>query len=307
MEINLFGKRFKKRNTNNVSYLLSDTFNCVAGYTPLSQNPEVITACRRIAELLGSITIHLMSNSDRGDIRIVNELSRIIDINPMPNMTRSTWVQAVVMNLLLYGNGNAVVLPHTKEGLLDKLEPIAAERVNFVPSGYTEYEILIDGVPYANDDILHFVYNPDRTYLWKGTGVRLSLKSIVQNLAQAEKTKNAFMKSEWKPPLIVKVDALTEAFASEEGRRRLLDDYIKTSGNGEPWLIPAEQFSVEQVKPLTLADLAINDSVELDKRQLQRFWVFRHSSWALANIIKMFGTILFKTQLGRWRLRFNKK
>ena len=35
---------------------------------------------------------------------------------------------------------------------------------------------------------------------------------------------------------------------------------------GEPWLIPADQFSVEQIKPLSLADLAISDSVQIDKK-----------------------------------------
>jgi HK97 family phage portal protein len=64
----------------------------------------------------------------------------------------------------------------------------------------------------------------------------------------------------------VKVDALTEEFSSPEGRQKLLDSYVKPARNGEPWLIPAEQFQVEQVRPLSLADLAIKDTVELDKR-----------------------------------------
>lgn len=74
------------------------------------------------------------------------------------------------------------------------------------------------------------------------------------------------MGSEYKPSIIVKVDALTEEFSSPAGRQKLIDSYIKPQTPGQPWIIPAEQFSVEQVKPLTLADLAISDSVEIDKR-----------------------------------------
>ena len=74
------------------------------------------------------------------------------------------------------------------------------------------------------------------------------------------------MQSKWKPSIIVKVDALTDEFSSPEGRSQLLRDYIDTSEVGEPWMIPAEQFEVEQVKPLSLSDLALADMVQLDKK-----------------------------------------
>ena len=68
------------------------------------------------------------------------------------------------------------------------------------------------------------------------------------------------------PGNIIKVDGLTEEFSSQEGRRKLLESYIETNEAGQPWLIPADQFSVEQVKPLSLSDLALSDMVQLDKR-----------------------------------------
>lgn len=238
------------------------------GYTSLDRCPEIVAGCYAIARLLGSITIHLMSNTEHGDIRIVNELSRLIDINPMPTMTRKTWMEAIVMNLLLYGHGNSIVLPRTRAGYLQHLEPVASYRVSMSPSATKawDYTVCIDGKQYAPDDVLHFVYNPDRNYPWKGQGITVSLKDVANNLKQAGATRKSFLSSKWKPSLIVKVDALIDEFSNPEGRQKLLDSYAKSGEAGEPWVIPAEQFEVEQVKPLTLADLAINDSIELDKR-----------------------------------------
>ena len=254
--------------TSPVALWLKDEDICCSGYTRLSDNPEIQTGCMRIAELIGSMTIKLMSNTEDGDIRIQNELSRKIDINPNGNMTRIQWMTAIVMNLLLYGEGNSTVVPHTYGGILQSLEPISASRVTFMPVGnsYRDYKVLIDGVARNPNDLLHFAYNPDPYYLWKGRGITFSLKDIAKNLKQAQKTENAFMSSKWKPSIIVKVDALTDEFSSPEGRQKLLDSYVKPAQDGEPWLIPAEQFQVEQVRPLTLSDLAIKDTVELDKR-----------------------------------------
>ena len=241
---------------------------CIPGYTSLDKNPEIMTACRRIASLLGSATIHLMSNTEDGDVRIVNELSRAIDIEPMPTMTRATWMEAIIMNLLLYGKGNSIVVPHTWGGLLQSLEPISASRVSFLPvaGSYRDYKVTIDGKERDPASVLHFVYNPDPLYMWKGRGVNVSLRDIADNLRQGMRTEKAFMASEYKPSIIVKVDALTDEFASPEGREKLLESYVKPARPGDPWLIPAEQFDVEQVKPLTLADLAISDTMQLNKK-----------------------------------------
>lgn len=264
-------KKSKKNQQRNISpnssigFLLGDEILC-SGYTSLDQNPEIMAACHTIAELIGSMTIHLMANTDHGDQRIVNELSRKIDIEPEMHMTRSTWMQAIVMNLLLYGRGNSIVIPHTYQGMLVNLEPVSATRVSFIPKGYRDYMVSIDGRERNPDSILHFVYNPDKIYMWKGKGMTVCLKDVANNLKQANKTEKAFMESKWKPSIIVKVDSLTEEFSSPAGRQKLLDSYVKGTEAGEPWLIPADQFSVEQVRPLSLADLAISDTVQLDKR-----------------------------------------
>lgn len=252
-----------------VSWLCSseafETLTC-QGYTNLAHNPEIITAVGKIAKLIGSMTIHLMQNTDDGDIRVRNELSRKIDINPFSNMTRSLFIQWIVMTMYLYGDGNAVVYPQFRRGYLRDLKPIPASMVSFIPDGLWDYTVSINGKEYAPDEILHFVLNPGNYYPWRGEGLHVALKDVANNLKQAAATEKGFMQSKWKPSIIVKVDALTDEFSSPEGRSQLLRDYIDTSEVGEPWMIPAEQFEVEQVKPLSLSDLALSDMVQLDKK-----------------------------------------
>ena len=253
-----------------IGYLLSNDYDkmCATEYVTLDQCPEIIAGVLRIAELIGSMTIHLMANTKNGDIRIRNELSRLIDIEPSPVMTRKTWMTYIVMDMLLYGKGNAVVQPHTWEGYIQSLEPITPDRVTIQPrlNDRRYYDIYIDGVKRKPDNLLHFVYNPDKFYPYMGKGIEIPLRELAKTLKQARTTERGFMESKWKPSLIVKVDSNIRAFSSEEGRQKILNDYVKSATVGEPWLIPGEQFQVEQVKPLSLADLAINDTVELDKK-----------------------------------------
>lgn len=242
-----------------------DTLTC-QGYTNLAHNPEIITAVNKISKLIGTMTIHLMQNTDDGDVRIRNELSRKIDINPNENMTRSLFIQWIVTTLYLYGNGNAVVWPQFRRGYLRDLKPVPPAMVAFVPKGIWDYRVQINGQEYDPDEVLHFVLNPGEYYPWRGQGLQVALKDVANNLKQAAATEKGFMQSKWKPSIIVKVDTLTEEFSSPEGRSQLLHDYIDTTEAGEPWMIPAEQFQIEQVKPLSLSDLALADMVQLDKK-----------------------------------------
>ena len=238
-----------------------------AGYTSLAHNPEICTAVDTIARLIGSMTIHLMENQDNGDVRIKNHMSRKIDIDPNRDMTRSAFIQWIVKTLFLGGRGNAVVYPEYQRtgDYLDNLQPIPPAMTSFVPDGWS-YRAVIAGKEYAPDEVLHFVLNPNSYYPWMGDGYQVALSDVANNLKQASTTERGFMQSQWKPSIIVKVDALTEEFASPQGRQRLAENYINTAQAGEPWILPADQFSIEQIRPLTLSDLALADFVKLDKQ-----------------------------------------
>lgn len=268
-------KKNKKRNNNNpvscssaseIGFFVNDWDTLESyGYTRLADNPEIISAVNKIANLIGTMTIHLMENTNNGDQRIKNELSRKIDINPNQYMTRTTFIAALVRILLLEGDGNAVILPETKNGLINNLFLLPPGQVSFVPDGFGYY-MLFNGYRFSNDELIHIVLNPDPYYPWRGSGCRSSLREVSTTLKQASKTKKGFMESKWKPSIIVKADGMTEEFSNKTGREKLLNKYIESSEAGQPWIIPADQFEITTVKPLSLTDLAIKDSIELDKK-----------------------------------------
>lgn len=238
---------------------------CVPGYTRLIDSPDVQAAVGGLADIISNATIQLMQNTPDGDVRVRNALSRFMDIQPWAHGTRKDLIAWIVWTMLTNSCGSAFLLPHTSGGLLTELEPMP-DAVAMSDDNGRSYYVMWRGNRFDSGAVLHFRRWPDPAQPWRGLGLRMSLHDLANSLRQTSATKKGFMSDKWKPSVIVKVDALADEFADEDGRKRLVDQYLSNSSAGAPWIIPADLMEVQQVKPLSLTDLAIRDSVELDKR-----------------------------------------
>lgn len=261
--------QMKRTETTGAVFTLADpdtwTILCGNGYKPVIQCPEVQICINVYAELIASMTLRLMRNTEKGDVRVKNQLSRLMDIEPNRYMTHMSFFQTLVRALM--ETGNQVTYPRYNQDYLAELLPLRPSEVTFLPDGQDDYLIGYRGRHFRPDEVLHFILNPDPNDPWKGQGYTVYLRDIVKSLRQANATRQALQESP-APSIIVKVDGLTEEFKSKEGREKLAAMYTDADRKGLPWFIPSEAFSVEQVKPLNLTDLAIKDSLELDKRAI---------------------------------------
>lgn len=261
-------RRNKSKSTvNTVSHSSFGVIFDGDNYIPLARNPDVIMAVNKVADLVSNMTIHLMENTDKGDVRIKDGLARRIDVDPCKHMTRKTWIFKIVRDLLLYGDGNSVL--HVEydpvTDYIMNLRPFPMGEVSFKSNDKT-YSISYKGIEYEPDEVVHFAINPDPDFPFIGTGYRLALQDIVRNLNMATQTKKGFMSGKNVPSLIVKVDSSDAELATMEGRDKIAKKYLETSQAGAPWIVPDALINVEQVKPLSLNDIALNDSVAIDKK-----------------------------------------
>jgi HK97 family phage portal protein len=263
-----FGKKKKQTRTNSPIALWlqgeeAQNILMPSGYLPITKNEEVKKCIHKIADLVSSMTIMLMANSQDGDIRLKNELSKKIDVYPNNYMTRKNFIYKIVADMLTHGN--SVVYPSIQDGLLDNLTIWDISRINFYENEEA-YSIQYKLQKFDPMELLHFVLIPDDLLPFKGQGFIPIVKDTIANLVQANTTKTGFLQSKWRPSLIIKVESDAEGMQVQEERQKILNSYVGDTENGEPWIVPASEIDVKEVRPLSLQDLAIQESITLDKR-----------------------------------------
>lgn len=266
----LFGrkqKQIKKRETNPIALWLNgeEAQNILtpSGYTPITKNEEVKKCIHKIADLVSSMTIMLMENSDDGDVRLKNELSKKVDVYPNQFMVRKHFIYKVVSDMII--TGNSVVFPEVQNGLLENLKIWDINSVHF-KGDFESYEIQYKLQNFDPDEVLHFVLIPDDLIPYKGQGFIPIVKETIANIVQANTTKTGFLQSKWRPSLIIKVESDAEGMQIKEERQAILNSYVGDTESGEPWIVPASEIDVKEIRPLSLQDLAIQDSITLDKK-----------------------------------------
>lgn len=232
-----------------------------SGYRPVMECPTIRRCVDVYAHLIASMTIRIMRNGEKGDERIKDGLSRVIDINPMPHMTRVNWLTLLTRTMLT--RGNAFVLPIYRAGFLSALKILPPGETSIIQIDEADYRVQYRGINYTPDAILNFVFEPDENRPYIGKGWSAHLSDVVKSITATNAAKLSVQSSPF-PTLVVKVDGYNEEMKTPEGRDALADKYIVSKQSGKPWMVQADLFDVQQVKPLSLTDLAIKDSVELD-------------------------------------------
>lgn len=258
-----FFDKLKRRSSSPVGlWLTSPGVITPIGYHSLMDAPEITAAVWKVAGLISSVTLRTYRNTPDGDARVRDELAKKVDISPWSLGTRTTFIDWIVQTMLV--KGEAFALPSTYGGLLHDISPMPEARAQLKPNG-KPYEVVWNGIAFDQNEVLHYRLHADLRYPWKGASPHVVLQQVVDSIMQTSATKQAYMSSEYKPPLIVAVNS--DSDLSDAGKREaFVKRYMKRKSPDEPMIIPADLMNVVQAKPLSLTDLAIKDGIELDKK-----------------------------------------
>lgn len=169
----LFKRRSREPPTM-LGYWLRSSGDCPVGYHRLLDTPEVAACISRISAIISSVPIYLMENTRKGDVRVHDGLSRLVDIDPWPGMaTRSGWMDWIVSTMLGEGDGNAFVLPQIEGGRFSALVPMPG--ASAIPRNTPDdYRVSWRGVLYHPTEVLHFRLFSDPGHPLAGARVSVS-------------------------------------------------------------------------------------------------------------------------------------
>lgn len=262
-------RRRQKRNrpqSTLLGWYLSHDGELPPGYHRLIDDANIACCINIYAAIISSATIYLMRNTPKGDVRQKTRLSRFVDVEPWPGVaTRQVWMSWIVTQLLGPGDGNAFVLPVMQFRELAALRPMPGAQIVTTDPFRGAYEVRWQGRTYAPEELLHFRLFADPDEPWKGRGFRVQAQAVADSLARSEAIKATLSSPDYKPPIVVSVssDADLQGKDKREDFRR---NYLEDNEPGKPWILPEGFVKVQQIKPITLNDLAIRDTVELDKK-----------------------------------------
>ena len=171
--------------------------------------PEISRAIELIAGQAGQITVGLWENSEDGDIRHKNELSKIVDYAPNKLMGKQEFMTNIVIDYFI--EGNVVLIPtYHKEDDRYYLSNITYKPWRYhchaQGDGNGGYSIFVDGKEFSPNDVIHLKRLRSRNNQWEGMGLREVLKDTVDSLTVSNSKMNTFMRGAIFPKMILSVD-----------------------------------------------------------------------------------------------------
>ena len=237
-----------------------------SGYTSLSEHPDVKACVKAIADIVSITALHLLESTDFGNKRVSNGLHRRIDIEPNRYVARTAMYYKIAEELLLYGN--SFLLPiYSKKGYLEELRPIRHNKVVYIDTNDGGYKLSVNNNLIDSDNVLHFVNNPKHSKPWQGESYKVYLRDVLENLTQSQEIKHRYYKEHFRPSLVFLANADSDSFNDEDDRENLLKRWVNVKP-GSPYILPGSLIDFKTYSPMSLTDIAVNESVEIDKKYL---------------------------------------
>ncbi|MBD3838839.1 MAG: phage portal protein [Epsilonproteobacteria bacterium] len=239
-------------------------------YNTASAHTTVMSCFKILSEAVASMPINLMVEEEKKGVlsRTVNrkhKLYEVLMLKPNPFMTRFSWIQAVMMNLVSRGNAFCQIL-YNQHGELVGFVPLVTDQMQVFTDGKGEvvyrYSHFVHGVVDLDErEVLHIV-GLSLDGLWGLSPIAYSQNSIGLSMAMEEYGSN-FFKNGSNAGGVFEMPTKLSMEAFNRLRDSLKEKYQGLTNSGKPMLLE-EGLSF---KPISINN---NDSQFLESRKFQK-------------------------------------